>query len=721
MTHLEATSAAAGTELNIAKKSWPALSGRLHTAVRILWIGWAVIALVFFLASLPAYLGGIMPHTTEQAQNASLLVKFFDAAGSVASISAALVSFGLATLLFLRKSDDGMAMFVSFLMLTFGVVLAGPLERVALIWEPLRDLVSPAQAILLATPILLLACLFPSGRFEPKWSRWLIPASFLWVFLMFVIPPPEAFSTISPPAIALLVFLALLLPIFAIYAQVYRYRNVSSPDEKQQTKWVIYGLGLWFVWIIISSIPYMIYINQPEASPLSLTFRAMGLMWWVSMNIVPVSLTISVMRYRLWDIDLVVNRTLVYGLLTAIVIAIYVLLVGGLGMIFQTQGSLIVALFATGIIAVIFQPMRAKVQQGVNRLVYGERDDPVTAITRLGERLEGTIAAEEVLPTLVQSIAQTLKLPYSAIGLDGNTGYKIAAEYGKPADEVLEFPLIYHSRNIGRLIVAPRSPSDSFNPADMKLLRNIASQAGAAVHGVQLTRDLRRSQQQLLTAREEERRRLRRDIHDGLGPSLAAYMLSIGSARASLPDDPESADRLLSKLEGDLESTLNEIRRLVYNLRPPELDQLGLVGAITRYTAQYSNGSGPDEQNLADGLTIRVQASDSIPPLPAAVESSAYRIVQEAVNNVVKHARASHCDVILDYSNALTLKISDDGQGLPESVEAGVGLASMQERAIELGGTCNVISSRDRGTRVEVVLPLVGSSIPPMNQVTKID
>lgn len=500
------------------------------------------------------------------------------------------------------------------------------------------------------------------------------------------------------------------LPVSGIYAQVYRFRNVSTPEERQQTKWVVFGLGLWFAWIFISSIPYMIFLNQPEGTPVPLTIRFMALMWWVSMNIVPISLTLSVMRYRLWDIDLVLNRTLVYGSLTAIVVAIYVLIVGGLGMVFQAQGSLLVALVATGLIAVLFQPIRAMVQQGVNRLVYGDRDDPVAALTRLGRRLEGTLAAEDVIPTLVESVAETLKLPYSAIGLEGNAGYHIAAEYGIPTADVMDFPLTYQSETVGRLLVAPRSPTESFNPADMSLLRDLARQAGAAVHSVQLTQDLQRSRQQLVTAREEERRRLRRDIHDGLGPSLAAHMLAIGSARAALTTDPGEADQLLAQLEVNLESTLNEIRRLVYNLRPPELDQLGLVGALTRYASQYNNGAGSDDPRLKNDFTIRVQASDTIPALPAAVEVAAYRITQEAVNNVVRHAQARTCEVNLDFSDALLVTIRDDGVGLPEIVEAGVGLASMRERALELGGTCKVISGPGTGTRIQAVLPLVGSS-----------
>jgi len=398
--------------------------------------------------------------------------------------------------------------------------------------------------------------------------------------------------------------------------------------------------------------------------------------------------------------------TLVYGILTALVVGIYVLIVGGLGLLFQAQGSYLVALFATGLIAVLFQPLRDRVQRGVNRLVYGDRDDPLAALARLGERLEGTLAAEDVLPTLVQSVAESLKLPYAAISLESKSKGEITVEYGKRAEDLVEFPLVYQNENIGRLQVAPRTPGEHFNPADLKILRNIASQAGVAVHGVQLTIDLRRSQQKLVTAREEERRRLRRDIHDGIGPSLAAYMLAVGSARAALPDNSELADKLLEKLETDLESTLNEIRRLVYNLRPPELDQLGLVGALNRYASEYTGDIRTSSSNGDNPPLITVRTSQPTTALPAAVETAAYRITQEALNNVVRHARAENCEVTLEFTDALTLTIRDDGSGMPGVYKAGIGLASMKERSYELGGTFRIISQRDRGTTIIVELPL---------------
>jgi signal transduction histidine kinase len=203
-----------------------------------------------------------------------------------------------------------------------------------------------------------------------------------------------------------------------------------------------------------------------------------------------------------------------------------------------------------------------------------------------------------------------------------------------------------------------------------------------------------------VTAREEERRRLRRDLHDGLGPALAAHTLKVGSARALFKTDPAAADALLAELERDTEAALTDIRRLVYDLRPPALDELGLVGAIRENILQY---------RTADGLRVAVDAPDAMPPLPAAVEVAAYRIAQEALTNVVRHARAQRCVIILTRDDArpgLILEIRDDGIGLPTERRAGVGLTSMRERAQELGGTCVIESRAEGGTRVFARLPL---------------
>jgi signal transduction histidine kinase len=259
------------------------------------------------------------------------------------------------------------------------------------------------------------------------------------------------------------------------------------------------------------------------------------------------------------------------------------------------------------------------------------------------------------------------------------------------------FPLIYQGQTIGQLRVAPRAPGESFNPADRLLLTNIARQAGAAAHAVQLTAALQQSRQQLVTAREEERRRLRRDLHDGLGPQLASQTLTIDAIGRLLERDPSTAKELLEHLKVQSQTAIQDIRRLVYNLRPPALDELGLVEALREGVRQ------------AGSLVEITTEPDPLPPLPAAVEVAVYRITQEAITNVLRHARAENCIVTMRAKDQrIDLSIADDGPGYPPDFHSGVGLNSMRERTEELGGQIHFENRPGGGARVQVWLPLPG-------------
>jgi signal transduction histidine kinase len=426
---------------------------------------------------------------------------------------------------------------------------------------------------------------------------------------------------------------------------------------------------------------------------------------YLSTALLALSIAFSIFRYRLWDIDLIINRTLVYGGLTIIVIGIYILIVGGLGTAIQGSSNLFISILATGLVAVLVQPLRDRLQRGVNRMMYGERDDPVTVLSRLGQRLEGTLAPDAVLPSLVETVAQTLKLPYVAIEMtreDGSDSTS-AISYGQPQPDVIRLPLIYQTETIGQLVVSPRAHGETLNPMDLHLLENIAHQAGMAVHAVNLTADLQRSRQRLVTTREEERRRLRRDLHDGLGPNLASQGLKLAAVKQLLEHDPMSAIPLLEQVMAQNQSTVEEVRHLVYGLRPPALDELGLVAAIRDYV------SGMDGKSA---LRIEVTAPpDGLPPLSAAVEVAAYRIILEALTNVIRYAKAQHCTIrfFLNQTGSdrfLQIEIQDDGIGLPEKHRAGVGTRSMRERAEELGGTFVIESIKGTGTLVCVKVPL---------------
>ena len=271
-------------------------------------------------------------------------------------------------------------------------------------------------------------------------------------------------------------------------------------------------------------------------------------------------------------------------------------------------------------------------------------------------------------------------------------------------------PLLYQGEEVGRLLLAPRPGEPHFSAYDQRVLDDLARQAGIAVHAVRLTADLRRSRERVVSAREEERQRLRRDLHDGLGPTLAGIAQRIGLAATLIPRDPERTALLLRQLEDQVRATIGDVRQLVYDLRPPVLDQYGLLGAIREEAVEMAGAA----------LKINIEAPERLPPLAAAVEVAAYRIVMEALANVVRHADADHCRIRVhvltssgstESTNAgLAIDICDDGRGVDPGPKPGVGLRSMRERAEELGGTCVVEAQRDRGTRVSAWLPVQSPS-----------
>jgi len=363
----------------------------------------------------------------------------------------------------------------------------------------------------------------------------------------------------------------------------------------------------------------------------------------------------------------------------------------------------------------LFNPLRQRLQRGVNRLMYGERDEPYTALSRLGRQLETTLTPEAVLPTVVTTVRECLKLPYVSIYLQQDShGYKIVAESASPSLHIENgrirvpgmeregrcIPLIHQGETVGYIVLGPRAPQEAFSSTDLRLLHDLAPQVGVAVHAVRLTADLQRSREQLVLTREEERRRLRRDLHDGLGPQLAGLALKLETLRNRLNGDP-LADSILADLAKRTQDATADIRHLVYELRPPTLDELGLVMALREGAAQYN-------QQGVNGVQITFDAPESLPPLPAAVEVAAYRITQEALTNVIRHADAHTCHVRLSLDKSaglLCLEVQDDGRGVLMKRRAGVGLNSMRERAEELGGTLTIRRVSTGGTLLAASLP----------------
>jgi two-component system NarL family sensor kinase len=414
-----------------------------------------------------------------------------------------------------------------------------------------------------------------------------------------------------------------------------------------------------------------------------------------------VGLVFAILFYRLFDFRFVIQRALVWSALTAMLIAVYITIVGMLSLLFNRPNDPLFSLVATGVAAVLSHPFRERMQGIVNRLIYGERDTPYKVMMSLTKRLEAALAPPAALNMIVQTIGKALKLPYAAIELIQDNNDVMMAEFGSrdavPSGEWLSFPLEYAEETVGRLVVAPHSSGETLTLQDHRLISGLIHEAEVMIQTARLTVDLQRSREKIVTSREEERRRLRRDLHDGLGPSLASLMLEVDAARNFLHEDVSKAEYLLCDLKTQIQNAISDVRRLVYELRPPALDELGLVAALQEKARQLGQSAE---------LLITVDASPLLPPLPAAVEGALYRITLEAIANTIRHAHATVCSVRLYLNDELHLEIWDNGHGLPEKPHYGIGLNSMRERVAELGGKFVIENAAEGGARVRATLPI---------------
>ena len=691
------------------------LRGRTLVFARGTWLAVAVLALGFFVAGIPSEfvmfhtecqdtcLGGQVSQAGSRAlRDLGLSLDFYAAYAVALDVVFAAVYVAVAASIFWRKSDERMAILVSFALLTFGTAglpntMSALSEEYASLWWPLSLL-----NFLGAATFGLFLYLFPDGRFVPGWTRWVV---FLWI--AWLIPKYWFPSWDSPDLRGLLDWLAIAVwTAFLgtmIYAQVYRYRRVSDAMERQQIKWVVSGISVAALTYLGVAVALTAFAPAPTTPGALATILIGYTFLYAGMLLIPLSMGFAILRRRLWDIDLIINRTLVYGALTASVVALYVLVVGAVGQLLQVSGNLIFSLIATGLMAVLFHPLRTRLQRGVNHLMYGERDEPYAVLSRLGQRLEATLSPDAVLPTAVKTVKEALKLPYAAIESKRNGSFETVASMGDPVVDPLRLPLIYAGVTVGQLVLGTRTGESEFSSVDQRLLENLTHQIGAAIHAaylseeaVRLSRDLQKSRERLVSAREEERRRLRRDLHDELGPQLASLTMKVEAARDLLTVDVHRADALLGGVLDQAQEAVSDIRRLVYALRPPALDALGLPKALLSQARNRDHG----------GLRVSVEAPDELPLLPAAVEVAAYRIVLEAMHNAAQHADARNCTVRLALEDeALRLEIKDDGRGIGNDHGTGVGLHSMRERAEELGGSFVIEPAPTGGAIVRASLP----------------
>ncbi|HET6815680.1 MAG TPA: sensor histidine kinase [Mycobacteriales bacterium] len=476
-----------------------------------------------------------------------------------------------------------------------------------------------------------------------------------------------------------------LLAIAALASVLFRFR-VGGAAVRAQLRWLLIA-------IVVFAVTFML----PSRGWLAVTALPVNV---AATFLLPVTLALAVTRRNGYGLP----RVVVFGFLSTVLLSAYVAVVGGAQLLFDGRADRVATVAAAAAVAFAAAPLRARLQHGVDRLIYGDRGDPYAALSDLGRRIAGS--PDDLLLEVVDAVAGALRAPYAAVTLTGDA--TPAAAVGRPRSPEVVVPLALRGEDVGALVVAQRSPIERYGERDLALLHDLARHIAVAAHAAALTRDLQRSRESLVLAREEERRRIRRDLHDGLGPALAGVAFGIDAARNTMSRDPAATADALLQLKSEVQSSIADVRRLVYDLRPPTLDQLGLVPAVEEYAARLSERGG---------VTVTVSAPP-LPALPAAVEVAAYRIATEALANAARHsgARTAHVTVAAD-DEGLRVNIIDDGVGLPSQTGAtprGVGLTAMAERAAELGGRCEVTTGSAGGTAVRAVLPMrTAASLDP--------
>ncbi|MEV7803857.1 sensor histidine kinase [Microbispora sp. NPDC088329] len=518
-----------------------------------------------------------------------------------------------------------------------------------------------------------LACQFV--RPDPPLEGYPLPA---------VIHNPLQIPALAPymPATEVAVWTAIAVSLaLAALSLLLRFRR-ADPVGRRQIGWPLFAFAGYVAFSLVG-------LAAPELYWLSVVWAAL----------IPVALVFSVTRHRLYGIDTVISRAFVAAGLLAVVGGVY-FGVAALSSLIVSGYDQVAGLVSALLTGAFFRPLRRMLQRAVDRLLYGPVGDPRLLAERLVQEVRRGDPAQ-ALESVIGVLREGLAVQGVAVEVTGDEQGRavsvMSTVSGRVGDSPREVPLVWHGERVGRLLVGPPAPRRFPAAHDERVLATLAPYAADVAHAARMAADLQRSRERILAAREEERRRLRRDLHDGLGQTLGAMAMTVAMARVSLETSPETADRLLRELRSGMDAVTSDVRQLVYGLRPPALDDLGLAAAVQAL-------AGPD---APEGPATVVSVEGELSDLPAAVEVAVYRIAQEALTNVRRHARATRVRVELRREPAtLRLLISDDGVGLPPERRPGVGLASMRERTAELGGVCLVTGEPGAGTTVEVVLPI---------------
>lgn len=550
------------------------------------------------------------------------------------------------------------------------------------------------------TAVVAVPVIFPDGRLPSprwRWLAWCTAGAVTCLLLGNILGPhaqenrlahwqsplglPARYGSIANTLSAAGVLLAVVAAAGAVAGLVTRWRR-GGPRVRQQ----LFFLAL---------------AACPPALVIVIVIIANGVPAWlfgIAVLPLPIAIAVAILSHGLYDLRRAAHRTLLWLAMSGTVVGVYALVVAGAAVVAPAHHAWWPPAIAACAAALLLIPLRETLQRAVTRIVYGRWHEPYEVLAELGERLEAAADVDRLLDAAVTELTTGLGL--AKVSVHGPDGAAVAGAPNAENGAAATIPLLAYGVTVGEL--AYRPPERPLSAAEQRLVRDLARHLGGALHARLLRADLQRARERLVLAREEERRRLRRDLHDGIGPALAGLTLKTETARTLLPPGTERAARQLHDLGEEIRRTVIDVRRLVEGLRPPALDELGLAGACAQAVERLT---------AATDLTACVDAPGDLPALPAAVEVAAYRIVVEAVTNTVRHARAHRCQASLALTPAgLSITVTDDGTGLPPGSHHGNGLAIMRERAEELGGTVTITGTAP-GVKVEAHLPAVPTSV----------
>ncbi|MDQ1373786.1 MAG: hypothetical protein QOJ09_1124, partial [Actinomycetota bacterium] len=563
---------------------------------------------------------------------------------------------------------------------------------------------------------------FPDGHLVPRWRGWL--QALLYGPIVVAVGLLAFSVTSTSRTVALILYFGILTPIVGVAAQAYRYRRSSAPIERQQ--------GRLMFWALTPALLLGMYVlTQRDTAFEDFAGRAIPVIpaelfraFQPVFALIPVALFVGILRYRLWNIDKVISRTLVYSLLAGFVSAVYVGVVVGVGRLIGTQqqgNSLWLSIVATGIIAVGFQPVKERVNRLVNRLVYGKRATPYEVLSTLSERMAGTVATEDILGRVARVIAEGTGARRVDVWLLFGTEARPSASWSEtdlpaPAPVVIEgadFPALdgvtaavsvrHHGELLGAITVV-KPPNEGLTPTEEKLLEDVGAQAGLMLRNVRLTaelvarlEELRASRQRLVAAQDEERRRLERNLHDGAQQQLVALKVQLGLAER-LAEAGQPVAEMIRQLKDETGEALETLRDLARGIYPPLLAAEGLPSALAG-------------QGRKASFDVQI-SSDDIGRYPQDIETAIYFVCLEAFQNASKYAEASCVNVLLEERHGeLHFTVSDDGAGFdPSCTPKGSGSQNMADRVEALDGTLIIDSSPGAGTRVEGRIPVPGTT-----------